>query len=546
LEDNARNPGKKCVINPGKANSHARTMIDNFSAGLRFIKPAVQTRRGLVAAQHRRAAEAGAAVLGRGGEAADAVVATSFALGVLEPWMSGVGGGGAMVLYRATEDRCTVIDFGMRAPAGLDPAHYPLAAEGASSDLFGWPRVEGDRNIHGPSAIAVPGLVDGMRVAHEQFAKLPWSELLEPAIRFAEEGLLIDWFALENIAGAAQDLNRYPASRGMFLIDGLPPTPAWAARTEVRLGLGGLVQTLRAIAAKGPRELYEGEVARAIVGDIRNAGGTLSVRDLAGYRAQVTQALPIAYRDAQIAATPELTAGPTLAHTLRALERRLIPDSIPGQDAYIAYAQCLQEAYAQRLVRMGDVDGGRAPGCTSHFCVVDGEGNMAAVTQTLLSIFGSRFTLPETGILMNNGIMWFDPEPGRPNSLAPGKRCLTNYCPIIGKRGDDRFAIGASGGRRILPAVVQLLSYLVDYGKDLNEAFHLPRIDASEGETVIGDMLLDEEIHTALAARFPYVRLRRQTLPLKFACPSGVLRSGGFNWGATEIASPWADAVTER
>jgi len=171
---------------------------------------------------------------------------------------------------------------------------------------------------------------------------------------------------------------------------------------------------------------------------------------------------------------------------------------------------------------------------------------MAAVTQTLLSIFGSRFVLPGTGILMNNGIMWFDTEPGKPNSLAPGKRCLTNYCPVIGERGVRRFALGASGGRRILPAVTQLLSFLIDFDRDLDAAFHLPRIDASEGELVIGDELLSEEIHAALAARFAYVRMRRQTLPHKFACPSGVLRSGSSNWGATEIASPWGDAVAER
>ena len=170
---------------------------------------------------------------------------------------------------------------------------------------------------------------------------------------------------------------------------------------------------------------------------------------------------------------------------------------------------------------------------------------MAAVTQTLLSIFGSRFTLPESGILMNNGIMWFDPQLGRPNSLAPGKRCLTNYCPVIAERGTDRFALGASGGRRILPAVAQLLSFLIDYRMDLGGAFHAPRIDASEADTVIGDVLLGEGIHSALASRFPYVRMPRQTLPFKFACPSAVLRGGVANWGATEIGSPWADAIAQ-
>jgi gamma-glutamyltranspeptidase/glutathione hydrolase len=141
--------------------------------------------------------------------------------------------------------------------------------------------------------------------------------------------------------------------------------------------------------------------------------------------------------------------------------------------------------------------------------------------------------------------MWFEPQPGKPNSLAPGKRCLTNYTPVIGEHGATRFALGASGGRRILPAVSQLISFLVDYRRTLDEAFHLPRIDASEEDLVVGDELLAAEVHSALAAQFDYVRMRRQTLPYKFACPSGVLREGRTNWGATEIGSPWADAAGE-
>ena len=520
--------------------------MDNFSASLRLSKPAVHSELGVVAAQHRRAAEVGAAVLGRGGDAVDAAIATSFALGVLEPWMSGLGGGGAMVLYRAAEQRYAVIDFGMRAPASLDPADYPLTGAGISSDLFSWSRVQDDRNEHGPFAIAVPGVVDGMRVAHERFATLPWRELIEPAIGLADAGLLIDWFAAESIASAAAALTRYPASREAFLVNGLPPVPAWSARAEVRLGQQRLAQTLRRLAAAGPRDLFEGELAAAIADDVQAAGGKLSRADLASYRAREADPLMIRYRDACIAATPELTAGPTLAHTLRSLQQRLAPGKQPDASAYAAYAQSLQEAYAYRLTRMGDVEAGRAPGCTTHFCVVDRRGNMAAVTQTLLSIFGSRFVLPNTGILMNNGIMWFDTEPGKPNSLAPGKRCLTNYCPVIGERGAQRFALGASGGRRILPAVTQLLSFLIDFDRDLDAAFHLPRIDASEGELVVGDELLSEEIHAALAARCTYVRMRRQTLPFKFACPSGVLHGDSGNWGATELASPWADAVGER
>ncbi|NEV80192.1 gamma-glutamyltransferase, partial [Rhodopseudomonas sp. BR0C11] len=142
--------------------------------------------------------------------------------------------------------------------------------------------------------------------------------------------------------------------------------------------------------------------------------------------------------------------------------------------------------------------------------------------------------------------MWFDPEPGRPNSLAPGKRCLTNYTPVLAQApGGRRLALGASGGRRILPAVAQLLSFVIDYGMDLDAAIHQPRIDASEGEVVIGDVRLPAATREALRQQFDYEEARVQTFPMKFACPSVVLRHGTTNSGATEIAQPWGDAVAE-
>jgi gamma-glutamyltranspeptidase/glutathione hydrolase len=202
---------------------------------------------------------------------------------------------------------------------------------------------------------------------------------------------------------------------------------------------------------------------------------------------------------------------------------------------------------------MGDADGRRAlgaehlaPACTTHFSVVDRDGNMAAVTQTLLSLFGSKFVTPRSGILMNNGIMWFDPTPGGPNSLAAGKRCLTNYTPVVALAADGRrLAVGASGGRRIMPAITQLLSFVMDYGMDLDAAIHQPRIDASEGDIVTGDVRLPREVRDSLRAAFDYEEARVQTLPMKFACPSMVLRDGTTNSGATEIFQPWAEAVAE-
>jgi gamma-glutamyltranspeptidase/glutathione hydrolase len=528
-------------------------MPHQFSLAQTVRKPAVTSRGGIVAAQSRRAAEVGAQVLAAGGDCVDAIVATTFALNVLEPWNSGIGGGGAMVLYRARENRYEVIDYGMSAPQSLRPADYPLSGEGAASDLFPWPRVKDDRNIHGPGAVAVPGVVAGMEEAHRRHARLPWKDLVAPAVLLAGEGMLVDWWTTLMITASAVDLRRYPGSAATFLKDGLPPSAPWGIKAETRLRLDNLKATLSHLAAAGPRDFYQGDLARSIASDISADGGSLSVEDLAAFRAHLREPIAIPYRGGKVLATPELTAGPTLAHALRLLQDNLKPASAPDAAAYAEYALALQAAYRERLKDMGDADGKRslgaeylAPACTTHFSVVDRHGNMAAVTQTLLSSFGSKYVTPHTGIAMNNGIMWFDPTPGTTNSLAPGKRCLTNYTPVIAETKDGRrLAIGASGGRRILPSVMQLASFAMDYGMDLDAAIHQPRIDASEGAVVIGDARLPAEARKTLSERFDYEESRVQALPQKFACPSVVMRQGEVNSGAVEIFQPWADAVAE-
>ncbi len=528
-------------------------MNDQFSNTQQIRKPAVTSKGGIVAAQSRKAAEVGADVLAAGGDCIDAVIATTFALDVLEPWMSGLGGGGAMVLYRAREDRYEVIDYGMRAPNSLRVEDYPLT-EGAASDIFPWPRVKDDRNLHGPGSIAVPGVVAGMEEAHRRHAKMPWNELLGASVKFASEGLLVDWWTTLMIASTAADLRRYPASAGAYLQDGLPPNAQWGIRSTVRLPQDRLKATLSYLAAEGPRDFYEGDLARSLSADIQSAGGALTMDDLASFRAYGREPLIIPYRGGNVYATPELTCGPTLAHTLRLLQQKLQPGRAgPDAAAYSEYALALQSAYRERLKDMDDADGRRAlgaehlaPACTTHFSVVDKDGNMAAVTQTLLSTFGSKFVTPQSGITMNNGIMWFDPTPGVPNSLAPGKRCLTNYNPVVAQAADGRrLALGASGGRRILPAVTQMLSFVMDFGMDLDAAIHQPRIDASEGAIVIGDVRLPGAVRDTLRQRFDYEEARVQTFPMKFACPSVVLRVGATNSGATESAQPWGDAVAE-
>lgn len=530
--------------------------MDNFSRSQIVRKQVIATRGGVVAAAHRRAAEVGAAVLEAGGDAVDAAVAVSFAIGVVEPWMSGPAAGGAMVMWRANEQRARVVDYGMRSPRALDPADYPLTGGAPAKDLFAWASVVDDRNVEGATAVAVPGVVSGMGLAHAEYGRLPWTDLVSPAVGLAREGLLVDWFSALLTASVAPSLARDADAARMFLDDGTwPICGAWTAISDRHLDQKAMAATLERIAARGAREFYEGEVARALVADLRAKGSVMSEDDLASYSARIVDAQTVPYRGGRVHVAPGLTGGPTLAQALGLLEAHLSPArGAPGADSYVAYARALDEAYSSRLAGMGDVpadaagikEAGGAPSCTTHFSVVDRHGNMCSVTQTLLSIFGSRVVSPTTGLLLNNGLMWFDPEPGKPNSLGPDKRCLGNFCPVIGEADDGRrFALGASGGRKIIGAVLQIASFMIDHGLTLEQAFHQPRVDMSGSGKATADRTLPRAVIEALSAVFPTTTAPRTNFPYSFACPAAVLREGDVNMGCTEIMSPWGDAVAE-
>jgi len=516
-------------------------MSENFSRSTRLHKAAVSGRGGVVAAQNQRAADIGAGVLRQGGNAVDAAIATSFALGTLEPWMSGLGGGGIMVVYLAKERKVQVVDFTLVAPQGLDPATYALAKDGSASDLFGWPLVVEDRNVKGPHSIAVPGQVAGMELALKTFGSWSWSQVLAPAIEQADRGIMVDWFSTLKVAAAARDFAVQPTTRATYLPDGFPLTPDMNNRPQ-RIKLGNLPQTLRRLASAGARDYYEGDIAKALVKDLKAAGSTIGLEDLRRYRAGIVDPLTFDYGATTIHATPGLTAGPTLQQAMQRIKGRL-GGKAPDGAAFLAIAEAIMAANADRFAAMGD---SKATTCTSHLNVVDAAGNMVALTQTLLSLFGSRVMLPETGIMMNNGIMWFDPRPGRPNSVAAGKRPLCNMCPIVATRaGEGWFALGASGGRRILPAVLQLAAFIADYGMDLETAFHQPRIDVSGTEGITGDQGLAEAVVQYLGGRHKTVLAPRTADPLMFACPSAVLRdaASGLAQGIAEITAPWAGAA---
>ena len=504
-------------------------------------KAAVQSESGIVVSQNHIASDVGASVLSAGGNAVDAAIATSFALGAVEPWMSGLGGGGFMQVYRAKAERVETVDFGMLAPAALDPHRYRLVT-GTDSDLFSWPAVEDDINVMGPHSVAVPGQVAGMALALERYATKDWQSLLAPAIALAEKGIAVDWYATLKIAGNAAELALYPETAATYLPNGFAPAADWASPLpEIRLGR--LHETLCRLASAGSDDFYTGEIAQRIVDDLQALGSTISLDDLAGYRARVVEPLTTTYRDAVIHAADGLTAGPTLAHTLDLLAESMDPTTADEADRCVAYAQALKQAYDHRLSHDGHA---ARPTSTTHLSVVDAEGNMVALTQTLLSVFGSRVMLPGTGMLMNNGIMWFDPRENRPNSMAPGARPLSNMCPVIVETGHGyRYAMGASGGRRIMPAVMQLTSSVCDFAMDLDTAMHTPRIDYSGTGRVTANNRLAHQTLARLAEHFDVDVVVDSVYPSYFACPNVAGRAVAeeTNVGGAFVTSPWAKAA---
>lgn len=512
----------------------------------RITKPATRSSHGIVASQSRVAAHVGAHIMAQGGNAVDAAIATSFALGAAEPWMSGMGGGGYMVVRMAGETTAKVIEFGMKSPIGLRAEDYPIVG-GKAGDLFPWPSVLEDRNVFGAKAIAIPGQVAGMGLAHKTFATKSWADLLAPAIALADAGLPVDWYAQLILGGSAKDLAPFPASAETFLDEGgFPKASGWTALGDTRCDLSRLAASLRHVAENGPGAFYEGPLAESIIADLQAAGGRHCREDLVNYSATLVNAQHYPYRDHTVIGTPTLTAGPTLHRALEIMERWQPQGATPDAEAFITYDRAIRQANQERYDMMGDTEHEPDPSCTSHFSVVDAQGNMVAVTQTLLSIFGSRMMLPQSGILMNNGIMWFDPEPGKPNSLAPNKRCLANMCPTLLVRSDGaQFALGASGGRKIMPAVAELTSLLLDYGMDLETAFHSPRTDTSMADVTIVDETLPLDVIATLKDSLAGVVTAPRTIfPYHFACPSAVARLNGENAGATEVMSAWGDAVS--
>ena len=536
----------------------------------------------MVAAKHELAAEVGAQVLEAGGNAVDAAIATAFTVAVVEPFMSGIGGGGLMLVYLAERGETVAIDFAMAAPRAARPEMYELL-DTTGPGMFGWRGARDDANIHGPLSIAVPGTVAGLALAAERYGTMPLRELLQPALRYARDGVPVSWHTSFEIAQDLELLNRYPSTRAVFTHEGLP-WPVLTGLEQTMLVQADLARSLEAIAEQGPDVLYRGELSRTLVAGLGELGAILTEEDLRGYEVRVSEPLWGRYRGYRVAAAPAPSGGPTLLECFNLMAcfdlrasghnsvetlHRLIESfrqAFVDRFAYLAdpafaevpVAGLIDPAYAREqavrigararpVVEPGDPQRlgarrryqrsmpGYGTGSTTHISVVDRWGNAVSLTQTLLSAWGSRVVAPGTGILMNNGMMWFDPEPGRANSIEPGKRPLANMSPVLVLDGERVFlSLGAMGGRKIIAALAQIVSNVVDHAMGIQAAISAPRVDCSVQPPQISSQI-DPGVVEGLRARGHRLQVVVEDVAnVPFASPVGVLvgRDGTLRGGA--------------
>ncbi len=474
--------------------------------------------RGVVSAPQPLAVEAGADVLRRGGNAVDAALACAFMQGVVDPQMCGLGGGGVMLVHDALQGK--TIELAFYAPA-------PLAA---TADMFqqlivervrwgGW-RLRNRENEIGYRSICVPTFVKAADVAARRFGTRPWADLLAPAIEVAAAGAPVyhhvhdRW--LRPTAGFADSIERHaatPAAERLYMTGGR------MLATGERMPTDDLARTLRRLAEHGARDFYEGEIARAIVADMQRHGGLISETDLRECAATERSPLWGRYRDLRIAAPAPPGGGLALLLALALLEPWVTSATRHnGIDHAHRVAECLKLGLAVWKARSGDphfvtedpaallrpafVDGLRSlisdesaltmaevgarlvPDSrdTTQVCVIDEQGNAVAMTHTLG--LGSGVVTDGLGFMYNNAMMLFDPNPGQPNSIAPGRMRQHATASSLAFSGDAPvLAIGAPGGHGIISGVAQTISNLVDFDMSPVEAVSAPRLHC-EGDTI--------------------------------------------------------------
>lgn len=526
---------------------------------------------GMVAAMQPLAAEAGAEMLRRGGNAIDAAVATAFAVGVVEPFMSGLGGIAFMVYRDRATGETICLDGSTVLPHGIRPELFPLLPENQRAGMYGWRAVTNDANNTGWMAPGVPGTPALLGEAHRRFGKLPWRETLQPAIDLAARGFELNYYIAMMFASHYELLARFPDSRRAFI---RPSGAPYAAGD--RLVQPDLAETLRLIATEGVETIYQGTVARRIVAAMEANGGLIAAADLSTHATVERVAHRNRYRDVELLGQLESSGCPTVMETLNMLDgvdlRRHGAGSLEATH-YIV--ESLRRALVDRLRHLGDPAlaptpllgvvsseyagirratiereratpdappgdpwpfesraSGVAParsgagddGQTTHISVIDRDRNMVSLTSTLGGAFGAGVVVGDTGILLNNAVTWFDPEPGAVTSIGPGKRVMSAAAPLLVLReGQPYAALGSPGGRRVMSAVAQVLVNVVEFGMGLQQAISAPRVHCEGPDTEVSKRF-PESVRAGLRELGHHLVEREDSLAeMHFARPNGVL-----------------------
>jgi len=480
-------------------------------------RPALGTN-GMVSSAHPLATRAGLEVLEDGGNAYDAAVAVAASLGVVEPYMSGVGGYGAMVIYDTQTGETRSLSAATRVPKTLDPAVFRPPAPGYLE------------NRQGAPAISTPGAVNDWEALWEEYGELRWERLLQPAIRQAEEGFILDQ---ENAGWIGSEFYTFPPHAQQIYGDDGKPLVAGQRLVQEDLG-----RSLRRISEEGADAVYGGELGEAMASAAQRNGGFLTTDDLDANRPEWQEPISVDYRGNEVVTSPTPTTAWN-ALTRLGVMSRLDPEALSHNTvAYLdTYATVTRRAHYERSEYAADPEVARTPldlllskdywereaaavedssasassvglnsteqrGHTTHFVVADREGNVVSMTQTLGNIFGSKVMPEGTGIWLNNSISYsqFEPE-GNPLDVFPGRHRLVGIAPtIIMREGRPRIALGSHGGYYILQTTPQMIMNLIDFDMDVQQAIAAPRISFTEPNSFAVDAGMPASVQGGLEA----------------------------------------------
>lgn len=534
------------------------------------------SREGMVTAMQPLAAEAGAEMLRQGGNAIDAAVATAFAIGVVEPFMSGVGGVAWLVYHEAATGTTACLDGSTTLPGAIRPEMFEVLPEGTSG-IYGWRATKDDAAQTGWRAPGVPGTPMLLHDAHRRWGRLPWRKVVESAAALAAEGFEVNHYVAMMLSASAARLWRFPESRRTFFkADGAPLTPSLGGGPGDRLVQPDLARTLRLIADEGAETVYRGKVARLIAEDMRRNGGLIAETDLAAHKTLEYTPARITYRGHEIAGQLENSGFPTVAEALQILEGfDLGGMGFQSPEAEHLVIEAVRRAFVDRLRYLGDasltpvplrgivardyaaarratIDPARATpdegpgdpwpydpnpearrparsgaageGQTTHINAVDRDGNLVSLTSTLGAMFGSAVVVKDTGITLNNATMWFDPLPGSVASIGPGKRILSAATPVLVRRNGAPFmTVGSPGGRRVISAVARVLVNVIDFRLGMQAAVSAPRTHC-EGRLATISHRFPPAVPERLRRLGHKVEVVEDTLSTNwFARPSGIM-----------------------